>query len=192
MLDTGDILFMEHICHKTFSLREFFYCYKNKAVKKIGKSLGVKYSDWDGTGVLIREKRGPRVLFNFAQKLYDLEYEEVLRMPFFNDISVRKMRTVKPEIGTVGNEFRAMVHTEIIERQKLEWVYQLLNPVEIAIKYWKKTELLDGESIKSEAKMYLEDIDRVNPRFLDRKKASYSEPIILRTFMSRLETENIS
>jgi hypothetical protein len=183
MLDTGDVVFMQRVCYKTFSFLEMSACYGDKLEKSILSSIGIHKSDWDTVGLLFRDKYGPRVLFYFANEIYDLDYGEVLSLPFFQDISARKLKTKDKATGKVGNDFRAHLVNE--NQEKGLWVsYQ---PADIIVKYWKKAGVykeVDG------FKPCVENIDKANPEVLDKDKAEYSEPIILRTELSKIEVKN--
>lgn len=191
MLDTGDLLFMELKCHKTFSALEMGYCYYAKLKKKIFMSFGNRLSDWDGTGILIRDKLGARVLFFLCHKLYDVDYDEFLRLPFFADIALRRMKTEDPILGSVGSEYRALVHNQYLE-QKTGFLPSIVNEADLALKYWEKTGLLQKleQGQNRENAKSIEELDYYIPKGVDRKMVSYSEPIILRTWMSKLDSDN--
>ncbi|OMJ94224.1 hypothetical protein SteCoe_2712 [Stentor coeruleus] len=181
-LDTGDLLFMEMKCHKAFSATEMGYCYYAKLKKKIYMSFGYRSSNWDRTGILIKDQLGARVLFFSYHKLYDVDYDEFLRLPFFADIAFRRMKIEDPILGAVGCEYRARVHNEYLEQKKW-FLPNIINETDLAIKYWAKTGLLekfeqgeDRENARS-----IEDLDFNIPKGVNGKIVSYSEPIILRT-----------
>ena len=163
-------------------MSELAFCYKKKATKNILGSLGINKSDWDSVGVIIRDKTGPRVLFFSCQEVYDLEYGETLTLPFFQDIAVRKMRTAQKEIGYVGSEFRAQVINE-----NLESGISIADPAELPLKYWRAAKLLEGEGADG---ISVEKIDCAKPQRLNLELAAYSEPIIVRTGLSRLDEKN--
>ena len=183
MLDTGDIILMQSICSKSFSISEMAFCYKAKFLKSVLSSVGINKSDWDTTGLLFRDKHGPRVLFYNSSQIYDLEYGEVLSLPFFQDISARKLRTKDKETGRVGNEFRAQIVNENLKVNF--WVNQ--NSAELVLKYWKDAGIyVEADGFEA----CVESIDKANPDVLDKDKAQYSEPIILRTELSKIEAKN--
>jgi len=172
---------MESDCSKSFSVSGFVLCYKNKAIKTIYRSLGIYKSDWDSVGVIIRDKTGPRVLFYSDQEINDLEYGEALTIPFFRDIAVRKLRVIDNEVGSVASEFRAKVVNE-----NLEYGIGFADPAELILKYWKAANILE----RRVEDISVEKIDSAYPIGLNIQLAAYSEPIIVRTVLSKLDERN--
>jgi hypothetical protein len=162
---------------------EMFHCYYRKISKSLQSFSGFHKSDYDSVGLLLRDKSGPRVLFYSSNQIYDLEYGEVLSLPFFQDISARKLRTKQPGLGNVGIEFRAQTVNQKIENG----YFDFSDPAELIVKYWKYAELAkDLEDFQ----ISVENIDCARPGLLKNDLAEYTEPIILRTELSKLEVKN--
>ena len=188
MLDTGDILLMEHKCEKAFKINEMRYCYTHKLYKSIRRSLSVQDSNWDSAGILLREKDGPRVVFQFFNKIYDLEYDEFLRIPFFQDVGLRTLKTDNLATGFVSREFRAHIYNRFEEKNISMITGVFENGVDIIYNYWIKSGLADSEN--KDIPTRLEDIDTYKPKALKGNIANYSAPIIIRTKMSKSDSTN--
>ena len=89
------MLLMEHVCWKSFTPLQMARCSLQK----------LRRQEWDSAGLLLRNSEGPRVLFVYSGSYFDLEYDEFLRLPFFNGVGLRKLKTNDPAAGHVSEDF---------------------------------------------------------------------------------------
>jgi hypothetical protein len=186
MIDTGDLVFMQHNCFKAFSVSEICNCYFANFSGNILRKFGLRNCGWDSIGLIVRDKQGARVLFYFYNRLYDLEYDEFLRIPFFEDIALRKLVTSNKAVGFVGIQFRSGIDKLYNEKKKAFIIGNYENGVNIVLDYWLKSGLIEEQN---SAIRKIEEIDVCDPKVFKHDSSKYSEPIILRTKMSKNEIE---
>jgi hypothetical protein len=190
MLDTGDLIFMEHLCHKAFKVSEMRYCYTNKLHKFILSKIGYPKSEWDSSAILLRDSKGPRVLFHFFGTVYDLGYDDFLRIPFIQDVALKKLKTKKLEMGFVSSDFRNFIINKYKNTKNNFLTGKIGNGIEIILEYWIHSGLTNIEKLKENPITSIEGIDNNLPKVLDHEVSSYSEPIIVRTKVSKNDTKN--
>jgi len=197
MVDSGDLLFLQHVCHKSFSPSQMRRCYTHQFYKKALKELGYqrryRLSDWDSVGLIVRNKEGARVLFEYYGETFDMDYDEFLRLPFLKDISLRRLKTTNPSIGYVSESFRNEVK-DVVKTVEESWPKSSMpvfrDGVDIVLNYWVRSGIGDSEKMKDSLKQTVEDVNKAEPALLAKGIAKYSQPIIIRTEHSRQETKN--
>ena len=179
---------MESNCAKCFTPSEITVCYINKAYKYALRTVGSYATEWDSTAVLIRDKAGPRVLFTNYTKFYDLEYDEFLRIPFIEDVVMRKLLSQVDCRDFVGIHFRALIanQLQIMGRKKRELLFE--NGVLIIKHYWVSSKLTEKKFDELSVR-YIYQIDCSDlPDLVEGVR--YSEPMIIRTKYSKQDTKN--
>jgi hypothetical protein len=139
---------------------------------------------------VIRDRTGPRVLFYYYGKYYDLDYDEFLSLPFFDNISLRKLKTESPTQGYVSSDFRNEVK-DVLDTIANSWPSNLesvfRDGVDIVLNYWVKSGVGNVEKMRDSLKQTVRDVDCIHPKLLG-DTARYSPSIIIRTPLSRAET----
>lgn len=113
-----------------------------------------------------------------------MDYDEFLRVPFFQDIALRKLKTSQLSIGFVGSSFRNEIFEKYASRSSNFIFGTFENGVNIILDYWQKS----GLTNKTEefALSSIEEIDICNPPALNQEICEYSGHIIVRTKCSKI------
>lgn len=156
----------------------------------LGAEDRYRQGSWDSVGLLIRDREGPRVLFHYYGKYYDLDYDEFLSLPFFNNISLRKLKTESPAQGYVNSNFRAEIK-DVLDTISNSWPMNLelvfRDGIDIVLNYWVRSGVGNAEKMRDSLKQTVRDMDCLHPKLLS-DSARYSPSIIIRTPLSRSET----
>lgn len=130
------------------------------------------------------------MLFYYYGKYYDLDYDEFLSLPFFDNISLRKLKTESPAQGYVSSDFRNEVK-DVLDTISNSWPSNLesvfRDGVDIVLNYWVKSGVGNVEKMRDSLKQTVRDVDCIHPKLLA-DSARYSPSIIIRTPLSRAET----
>ncbi|CAG9334935.1 unnamed protein product [Blepharisma stoltei] len=185
ILDTGDLVFMQHVCYKSFSPLLIGKCYLSQKYKSLLTQFGYKQENWDSAGIIVRNREGAKVIFKYFSEVYDIDYDEFLKIPFFSFVSLRKMKTKDPAVGYMKRE---ELSEEVKKENERSGIFDVIDINNCAVPwlYWKKTGTLKNDY---KDKITLQDINTMAPKCLDSEKVKYSGSIIVRSNFSRQETQ---
>lgn len=182
MLDTGDLILMQHVCHKSFTPLSMAQCLMTQKYKEAMRSFSFPQEEFDSSGIIIRNREGAKAIFKYYSDFYELDYDEFLKLPFFSNILLRKMKTEDPKLGYVKIDFADNAKNELKNNSLTDF-----KGTEVPVIYWEKSGFMRSEEGKN---IKLGDLAEFKIKYLDAEKVKYLATIVVRTEFSRKESKN--